>query len=285
MDITSVTSYRTARSRADLVLAPGERLLAGGTWLMSEPQPGVTGLVDLTGLGWEPIEVSGEGVRIAATCTIADLVAWAPTAPADWRAATLIPQAANALLASFKIWNTATVGGNIARAYAAAAMVAMCATLEGVAEIWRPDGADRHAPVADLVTGNGRNALASGEVLRAVTLPAAALRARATLRKIALAEHGRSGAVVTGRLDSPADGGGAVVTITAATAAPTVLRFPALPATDELAAAVAGAPGYYTDPLGSADWRRGVSVVLARRVREELAREELTSAAAAAEDA
>lgn len=279
MDITSVTSYRTARSRADLALAPGETLLAGGTWLMSEPQPGVTGFVDLTGMAWEPIAVSEHGLRIAATCTIADLVAWAPIAPADWRAAALIPQAANALLASFKIWNTATVGGNITRAYAAAAMLALCAALDGVAEIWAPDGVDRHVPVADLTRGNGRSALAPGEVLRAVTIPAAALRARATLRKIALAEHGRSGAVVTGRLDAPTDGGGAVVTVTAATATPTVLRFPTLPAAEELATAVAGAEGYYTDPLGSADWRRGVSVVLARRVREELA------AATEAEDA
>ena len=35
-------------------------------------------------------------------------------------------------------------------------------------------------------------------------------------------------------------------------------------------AAVAGASGYYTDPLGAADWRRGVSVELARRVRAQL---------------
>ena len=50
MDITSVQAYRVAHSREDLRLAPGEAYLAGGTWIMSEPQPATTGLVDLTGL-------------------------------------------------------------------------------------------------------------------------------------------------------------------------------------------------------------------------------------------
>ncbi len=268
MDIHTVTGFRRARDRADLALAPGEVFLAGGTWLMSEPQPDTTGFVDLTALGWPDLEVSEEGLRIGATCTIARLVAWARAdAPVAWLAAAAIPDAANALLASFKIWNTATVGGNICRSFAAGAMVALCAGLDAVAEIWTPDGGERRVPVAELVTGNGTNALAPGEVLRAVEIPAAALSTRLVLRKIALAEYGRSGAVVTGR----AGDGGAVFGITAATSRPTVLRFPHLPDAAALRTAVLAASGYYTDPLGAADWRRGVSAVLAERVRKELA--------------
>jgi len=271
MDITTVRSYRVAQKRADLALAPGEVILAGGTWLMSEPQPETTGFVDLTGMGWPDLEVDAEsggaGLRIAATCTIARLVAFAREAPADWTAAAIIPDAANALLASFKIWNTATVGGNICRAFAAGAMVSLCVALDGVAELWGPSG-DRDVPVAELVTGNGTTALTSGEVLRGIRLPAHALRARAALRKIALAEHGRSGAVVTGRIDAD---GSAVFTVTAATWAPTVLRFETAPDAEALAAAVHAASGYYTDPLGSADWRRGVSAVLAEGIRRDLA--------------
>lgn len=267
MDIHTVTSFRRARTRADLALAPGEVVLAGGTWLMSEPQPDTTGFVDLTTLGWPDLEVSAEGLRIGATCTIARLVAWARTeAPASWRAAATIPDAANALLASFKIWNTATVGGNVARSFAAAGMVALAAGLDGVAEIWTPDGDSRRILVADLMTGNGTNRLAPGEVIRAIDLPAATLRSRLVLRKIALAEYGRSGAVVTGRVGLD----GAVFGITAATERPTVLRFARLPDAAELRAAVETASGYYTDPLGSADWRRGVSATLAERVRRAL---------------
>ena len=272
MDITTVTSYRVARSRDDLALTPGEVVLAGGTWLMSEPQPDTTGFVDVTMLGWPDLEVTDAGLRIGATCTIARLVAWAEgrdktAPPADWTALPMIPDAANALLASFKIWNTATVGGNVCRSFAAGAMVSLAAGLDGVAEIWTPDGGERFQPVAEFVTGNGTNTLAPGEVLRAVFLPASALRSRALLRKIALAELGRSGAVVTGRVD---EDGTAVFVITAATLTPTVLRYDRLPQTAALADAVAAASGYYTDPLGTADWRRGVSGVLAERIRTEL---------------
>lgn len=267
MDITTVRSYRVARTRDDLTLAPGEVVLAGGTWLMSEPQPRTTGFVDLAGMDWTPLETDARGLRIAATCTIAQLVAFARDAPAEWTAASIIPEAANALLASFKIWNTATVGGNVCRAFAAGAMVSLCVALDAVAEIWGPTG-DRESPVADLVTGNGTTTLAPGEVLRGIRLPAHALRARAALRKIALAEHGRSGAVVTGRIDAD---GTSVFTITAATWRPVVLRFDEVPDASTLAAAVAQAPGYYTDPLGEADWRRGVSGVLAEDIRRALA--------------
>ncbi|WP_460775480.1 FAD binding domain-containing protein [Microbacterium sp. GXF7504] len=272
MDITTVTGYRVARSRDDLALAPGEVVLAGGTWLMSEPQPDTTGFVDLTGLGWDEIDATDEGLRIGATCTIANLLAWAEgraatTPPADWTAVSMIPDAVNALLASFKIWNTATVGGNICRSFAAGAMVSLTAGLDGVAEIWTPAGGTRHQAVAEFVTGNGTNTLAPGEVLRSVFVPASALRSRALLRKIALAELGRSGAVVTGRRD---EDGACVFVVTAATLTPTVLRYAGVPAAAELADAVAAASGYYTDPLGSADWRRGVSGVLAERIRVEL---------------
>ncbi|MFK4806056.1 FAD binding domain-containing protein [Microbacterium sp. ZW CA_36] len=276
MDLTSVTSYRRARSRRDLRLAPGETLLAGGTWLMSEPQPHTTGFVDLTTMGWPALEVAADGLRIGATCTIAHLVAWAEgrgevSVPHAWAAASVIPDAAKALLASFKIWNTATVGGNVCRSFAAGAMISLAVALDGTAEVWPPGGGSRTIAVADLVTGNGENALAPGEVLRAIDLPARALRSRVLLRKIALAEHGRSGAVVTGRID---DDGGCVFTVTAATVRPAVFRFAEVPDAAALAAAVHDTPGYYSDPLGSADWRRGVSAVLARRIRDELVRQE-----------
>ncbi|WP_345751957.1 FAD binding domain-containing protein [Microbacterium rhizophilus] len=268
MDLHTVTSFRRARERADLALSPGETLLAGGTWLFGEPQPDVTGLVDLTTLGWPDLEVSEAGLRIGATCTIARLVAFADEAPATWRAARALRPAADSLLASFKIWNTATVGGNIARSFAAAAMVSLAAGLDGTALIWTPDGGERTVPVADIPAGNGVNTLAPGEVIRAIDVPARTLRSRFTLHRIALAELGRAGAVVTGRADAD---GSATFTITAATETPVLLRFATVPSAATLAHAVGDATGWYADPLGAADWRRGVSLVLAERARAELA--------------
>jgi len=273
VDLNTVTSYRFARSRADLSLAAGEKVLGGGTWLFSEPQPDVTGLVDLSTMGWPDLEITDAGLRIGATCTIAALVAFAEgrgaqPVPEDWAAASVFPVAANALLASFKIWNTATVGGNVCQSFCAGSMVSLASALDGEAVIWTADGGERRQSVASLMTGNGTNSLAFGEVLRAVDLPAHALRARLRMRKIALAELGRSGAVVTGRTDAD---GSAVFSVTAATLTPVVLRYDELPDAAALAAAVSAAEGYYSDPLGAADWRRGVSIVLAEQIRTELA--------------
>ena len=265
MDLNTVSRYRFARARDDLRLADGESFVAGGTWLFSEPQLELTGVVDLTTMGWRPIERTGDGLRIAATCTIAELVRYPRRA--EWPAQQLFGDCANALLASSTIWNVATVGGNVCRSFAAASMVSLAVALDGVAEIWTPDGQTRWEPVADLVTGNGTNSLAHGEVLRAVHLPGRALRSTAALRTIALAEYGRSGAVVSGRRD---DDGSAVFTVTAATLAPTVFRYRAMPGAEALRSDVSAASGYYTDPLGSADWRRAVSAVLAADVRSEV---------------
>lgn len=266
MDLNTITGYRRAHSRDDLRLAPGERFVAGGTWMFSEPQSGATGLVDLTSLGWPALELGDPGLRIGATCTIAELSRIPPHA--GWLAHPLFFQCATALLASFKVWNVATVGGNICRSFAAGAMVSLAVALDGIAVVWTPDGGEYCIPVEQLVTGNGTNSLGHGEVLRAIDLPMSALRARTAYRKIALAELGRSGAVLTGRVD---EDGAAVFGITAATRTPTVLRYSTLPDAATLRTDATAAPGFYTDPLGAADWRREVSAVLLEEIRQELA--------------
>jgi xanthine dehydrogenase FAD-binding subunit len=266
VDLETVKTYRQARARDDLALADGERLMGGGTWLLSEPQEGVTGLVDLTTMGWPALEYRDDGLRVAATCTIAELARLAPRP--GWAAQPLFHQCASALLASFKICNVATVGGNVCQSLSAAAMVTLCVALDATAIVWAADGGEYRVPVESMVTGNGTNTLRPGDVLRAVDIAGGPLRARTGFRQIALATMGRSGAVLTGRVDLD---GRAVFTITAATLAPTVLRYPELPDADELRHDIDAAPGYYTDPLGPADWRRQVSAVLLEEIRRELA--------------
>ncbi len=67
--------------------------------------------------------------------------------------------------------------------------------------MWTPDGGERRIAVADLVIDNAATSLAPGEIVRALDVPLRALTAQVGLRKIALAELGRSGAVVTARVD------------------------------------------------------------------------------------
>lgn len=263
MDLTTVTSFRSPRDRADLDLRPGETLLAGGSWLFSEPQPGVSGLVDLTAMGWPEWQTGADGLSIAATCTLARLHA-APVPPGVAR---LVRHCTDALAMSFKIQHVATLGGNVALALPAGAMISLTAALDAVAVVWTSSGGERREPVADLVRGPGRSSLAAGEVLRAVEVPATSLAARTAYRKTALNTIGRSASVVIGRVDPD---GRTTVTLTAATTRPVLLRFPELPSSSELDAAVAAVTSWYDDAHGAPDWRAAVTRTLAREVLDEL---------------
>ncbi|MDY6996725.1 MAG: FAD binding domain-containing protein [Actinomycetota bacterium] len=277
MDLNTVEATSTPRGRDELwPLGPHDSILAGGTWLFSEPQPHIRRLVDITRLGWEPVSVTDEGVELAATATVAEVSALSARLREqrpDWPAAPLLHQCCTALLASFKIWQTATVGGNICLSFPAGAMISLAATLDAELTVWRPDGSDYRLPITDFVTGAATNVLAGGEVLRSVRLPAPALRATTAYRKLAPSPLGRSGVVVTGRRDTVADGRRFVLAVTAATVRPYVFEFTNMPSAIELAAAHATIPGtaWTIDAHGDPDWRRAVTLVLAEQIRRELA--------------
>ncbi|MBD8141813.1 FAD binding domain-containing protein [Frigoribacterium sp. CFBP 13605] len=272
MDLTTVREIRTPSRRDEMVFAPGERPLGGGTWLFSERQPGLTGLVDLTSLGWSPVErgIAADGrdvVSVAATCTIAELLRL--PADADWVAHPLVDQCANSLLASFKIWNVATVGGNVALGLPAGAMTSLMATLDATAVVWTTDGGERRQPVSSFVTGVVQNTLEQGEVLRTLEVPLGSLRSRTGFRRISLSPLGRSGTLVTARLGLD---GEFVVTITAGTTRPVQLRFDEVPGERALADALGRIDCWYSDPHGDPDWRRAMSARFADELRVELGR-------------
>ncbi len=276
MDLNTVEAVRTPRSRDEVwPLGPTDAILAGGTWLFSEPQPHVTRLIDITALDWPPILLSDNGIEFAATCTLATLNELSTTLPVcrpDWTAAPLFRQCAAALVAGFKIWRTATVGGNICLSLPAGSMISLATALDGTALIWRADGDARTVPVANFVTGVTTNVLHTGEVLRSVHLPAAALRGRIAYRKLAPSALGRSGVVVIGRRDSPADGDALTVSVTAATVRPYVFRFDSPPSRDALQEAFTVIPdeAWTRDAHGDPDWRAAMTRRLADEIVAEL---------------
>ncbi len=276
MDLSTVDAVDAPTSRDELwPLGDGDAVLAGGTYLFSEPHPHLRRLVDLTRLGWPSIIQEDSGIELAATCTVAEVSRLSATLPAampDWHAAPLFGQCCNALLASFKIWQTATVGGNICLSFPAGAMISLVSALGGDVTVWRSDGDDYRLPVTEFVTGAATNVLAADDVLRSAHLPAAALRARTAFRKLAPSPLGRSGVVVIGRRDAASDGGSVTLSVTAATVRPCVFEFAAPPAPDELRAAHAQIPddAWTDDPHGDPDWRRAMTLVLAEQVRAEL---------------
>ncbi|SOD71129.1 CO/xanthine dehydrogenase FAD-binding subunit [Jatrophihabitans sp. GAS493] len=267
MDLTGVTALADATDRRPQAeWRPGDRWLAGGTWLFSEPQPGVQRLFDLAAFGWSPLQLGENGLEIAATCTIADL-ARLQLAP-QYRAAPLLLQCCQALLGSFKIWNVATVGGNICMSLPAGPMTSLAAALDGVCLIWSADGGSREVPVADFVTGPNQNVLSAGDLLRSVTLPAEALRGRTAFRQISLNNLGRSAALVIGRRDGD---GSLQITVTAATTRPVRLRFATIPTDAQLGQTLKACGAvYYDDVHGAPEWRRAMTATFCREVRDEL---------------
>jgi len=271
MNLNTVTALRQPLSAAEIAeWRNGCAWLAGGTWLFSEPQPAIDALIDLDHLDWPALEVSPAGLDVGATCRIAEF--YRLEAPRGWIAAPLIRACCNALLASFKIWNAATVGGNICMSLPAGAMISLVVALEGHFTLWPRDGAPREVPAIDFVTGNHTNVLGSGELLRKIHLPASALIKRAALRQASLTRLGRSAALLIGT-SNPARRD-LLLTITAATPRPVQLRFDEAPSAAALRQAIdtrISADGYFADVHGSAAYKRHLTYHFAEQIRAELA--------------
>jgi CO/xanthine dehydrogenase FAD-binding subunit len=272
MNLNTVTALRQPTSAAEIAQwRSGFAWLAGGTWLFSEPQPAIDTLIDLEQLGWPALEASPAGLEVGATCRIAELYRF--EAPREWIATPLIRACCNALLASFKIWNAATVGGNICMSLPAGAMISLVVALEGRCTLWPGDGAPRELPAIDFVTGNNTNVLRPGELLRKVHLPASALIKRTTLRQASLTKLGRSAALLIGTSDPARQD--LLLTITAAIPRPIRLRFDQIPSAEALGQAIDArlpADGYFADVHGSAAYKRHLTHHFAEQIRAELAR-------------
>jgi CO/xanthine dehydrogenase FAD-binding subunit len=270
MDLNVITEVTRPRSREELnSWRTGDAWLGGGTWLFSEPQPALTRLVDLSTLGWQSLQTSAEGLEIASTCTVAQLDALMP--PLEWIAAPLIGRCCRAFLASFKIWNMATVGGNICMSLPAGPMISLTAALDGNALLWAADGSERRVPIADFITGPQSNVLRPGELMRSIFLPAAALSRRSAFRQISLTNHGRSAALLIGTV---AASGAFTLTITASTPRPIKLAFDTLPSGETLHARIEAAippDRWYDDIHGLPAWRRHMTLHFAQEIRDELA--------------
>jgi CO/xanthine dehydrogenase FAD-binding subunit len=268
MDLNTVTEVARPQSRAQLpVWTAGDAWLAGGTWLFSEPQAHLSRLIDLNDLKWPALTVTETGLQIAATCTVAQLDALA--CPPDWIASPLINQCCRAFLASFKVWKTATVGGNLCMSLPAGPMIALTAALDGICTLWKADGSEQPIAVADFVTGNQRNVLAPGDLLRQIELPIAALKRRSSFRQISLTPVGRSAALLIGTVKDE----GLALTVTASTIRPIRLSFPGMPRADELRDTIMRRiPDelYHDDVHGKPKWRQHMTLRLAEEIRTEL---------------
>lgn len=272
MDLTAVREVVDGRST--LPWEPGEAWLAGGTALFAEPRADLWRLRDLSRCGWPPLTVTEDGLEVAATCTISDLLAFARAPGQPWpRTRKLIADCCRAFSSSFKVWNTATVGGNVCLALPAGPMISLAVALDGMCQVRGRGGRRSRVPVTDFVTGPGRTVLRPGDLLRSLHLPAAALTRPVAWRRVSLRPLGRSAALVTGTHAS--DSGRTSIAVTAATIRPVVLTFDQPPPATVLHDALEDAlePGLIVEDVhGLPAWRRHLVFQLADEVRRALSR-------------
>jgi len=271
VNLNTITETRrvTGNGDEDFDWREGDSWLAGGTWLFSEPQPHLRRLLDLQGFDWEPLVVGEQGLQISPTCTIAQLEAL--ETPPEWPAAPLIHQCSHAFLASFKVWNTATVGGNICMSLPAGPMISLTVALEGVYTLRQRDGSERRVAAEEFVTGDHQNILQPGDLLRSIDLPTAALRKQTCFRRMSLTHLGRSTALLIGTL-SPQDGA-FMLTVSAATVRPIRLSFDQVPDArslrERLREAIADSV-YHDDVHGAPDYRKHLTFHFGEEIRRDL---------------
>jgi CO/xanthine dehydrogenase FAD-binding subunit len=153
----------------------------------------------------------------------------------------------------------------------AGALISLTTALEGVCVIWPSDGGEKRLPVVDFVTGEGRNILGPGDLLRRIDLPASALGKRACFRRMSLTREGRSTALLIGTLGP--DDEALALTVTAATVRPLRIEFARIPTAGQLRDRLREAiPDelYLDDPHGTPAYRKHLTGYFAEEIRREL---------------
>ena len=161
-------------------LARGARVIAGGTDFY--PAGGDTlpkgDVLDITRLkALSGISETPQGWRIGATTRWAEIAA--AELPPGFDA---LRQAAGSI-GAIQVQNAATIGGNLCNASPAADGVPPLLVLDAEVELARP-GATRRLPLAAFLTGARQTALAPGELLIAIHVPAAAATAKTAFVKL-----------------------------------------------------------------------------------------------------
>jgi CO/xanthine dehydrogenase FAD-binding subunit len=154
----------------------GARPIGGGIDLVRFTPPGVTTLVDLTGLALDAIDVSAEGVRIGATTTLAAL----EREPALATYADGVLRSALGEVGSRQLRNLATIGGALVGAHPWSDVVTTLLALDATVSL--NDGERRAIGLAELAAARGTT---GGGIVTEVHLPPERGAVRAAFVKFA----------------------------------------------------------------------------------------------------
>ena len=251
------------------------RFIAGGTDTLVDKNPEVEVFIDITGLGLDYIESDGDGVRIGATTTFAEIEASPLLAKAPYG---VLAEAAGQM-GTPQIRNMATIGGNLCSAVPSADSAVSLLALDAILSVVGPYG-KREIGIADFFLDARKTAL-KGELLTEVRLPVLPEQIRTVFLKEGRIATGDLAVVnVAVCLDIAADNTCQDVRIALGAVAPTPLR------ARESEAILRGAKLQkdlirkaanhaaeeirpISDVRGSADYRRTLSRVLVEQALKE----------------
>jgi carbon-monoxide dehydrogenase medium subunit len=275
----------TVPETLDLLAGLGEdaELLAGGTSLMNMAKLGLAEPAHVVALAGVP-ELHGltgsedEGLTFGAMAPIRDV----ETSPLVRRLAPGLAEAAGHV-ATVRIRNQATVGGNLVHADPNQDLPPMLMVHEAVVRVRGPQGT-REVPVTDLFTGFFETVLEEGEIVEAVHVPPVPGGLRTGYLKflprtkddyptvsVAAGVAVQDGRVADVRL-AVAGGGATPIRCRAAEAVLTG-AVPDVAALTEAADALAGELDPISDGRGSARYKTEMARVSARRLLDRLVQE------------
>jgi len=254
----------------------GSYALAGGTDLLVGKNPQVEVIINITGLELDYINSNGQGVRIGATTTFADIEASPILRKSPYN---VLAEAARQM-GTPQIRNMATIGGNICSAVPSADSAPALLVLDATLSIAGPTK-ERSMAIADFFQDVKKNALDRGELLTEIQLPTFPARTETAFVKKGRVATGDLAVVnVAVRLTMATDKTCQDVRIVLGAVAPTPLRAKEAEAMlqgkeprDELLRQVAARASEEIRPISdvrsSAEYRKTLSRVLVERVLKE----------------
>ncbi|MEL7245609.1 MAG: FAD binding domain-containing protein [Cyanobacteria bacterium J06573_2] len=274
MDLHSVDNYLLPTDINKVTdWGEGWSWLAGGTWLFSEPQPDIKTLVDIQSLGWNEIEFinpskpsSEEQLAIGAICCLIKLIEY-PWLP-EYTAVEGFRGAINALSASLKVVNVATVGGNICLALSVGTLAPIMVALNASYEVWNREGKSQIIAAKDFQIGSRQTVLQSGELLRRVLIPVENLKWKVNYKRFGIAASDPALAIVVGAYNSVAKK--LRLVIAASVAAPILLEFEGDLETNFNYVSCLRNIDFIEDMRASAVYRREITQVLIKQSLKEL---------------
>ena len=276
----SVQAFTTATSIDEAVaaLAAGARPVAGGTDLVVGARSGksampasVVAIHRVAALGG--VQSSDGGLRLGPLATHAEIAA-----SDDVRARFTALSDASAIVGSHATRAQGTIGGNLMNASPAMETGGPLVCFGATATLRSPSGT-RSIPVEDLWDGPGKTTAAADELLVGIDVPAPAAGTGSAYLRLEYRRQMEIAVVGATAVVTVADGviGDARIAMTALSA--TIRRVPEAEAAlvgsdgggaaiESAAAAVATAATPISDVRGSADYRRAMAGVIARRAIE-----------------